>query len=482
MALTTYANSDNSVLSTGTNLFYVTTNTTGVFKFKFYFRITYAIDSSNNKVITLTQSKNQEGVGILDLSQLFHQMVTPQITTFRKEDLNGFANAIDKSIHDLPVTYATYQQIFSRPTLEKAIGIEAFRGLANKVQIEVYEYYSNTADGAPQLQGFASTKNMYVQWGRGERNDGVYFDWSDYNLDGNKKRFLTGNYRLDLFKKPFIEIERDDLMTMAFRIGHTTNQTDVKRIVFEFLDSNDNTIGGLYLENASLSGGVYVSGGYSTSESTFLFVGCGLEQLNELDMSSPMYTGQKPSQVTGGTSAIKKYKMYAWDSSQTRISEEYTFIVNNLADFCRYEKVRIAWMNKFGCWEYYNFKKVNIDSYKVKRESINKSKYISSDAPVELTGDALNRAYPTGVAHQGIMNWSTQVEDKLTVFTDYLSKGELLMMQDLIMSPQVHLLDGNNAIALICETNDVKVKERGQNKQYTYELKFKYAEPKYRPV
>lgn len=499
MALTINANNGASVLSTGTNLLYAQTTTTGVFKFKFYFRITYSIDGGGNtKTIILTQSKNEKGIAVVNLSELFHQMVTPQITTYEKKNVSNssgtFSNGMLNSIHNLPVNTSTEYHIFSRPEVNDATGIEAFRGLTNEVDIEVYEYYSDTSSGAPQLQGFSTTRTYYVQWGRGERNDGVNFNWTPYNFGvsgPNNNKFLTGNYIKNFNNLPTAKLKASDLMTMAFRIKHTKNTTsDVKKVVFEFYSHETsqisaNLLGEFRATNHSSTGGVYASGGVQSTPSTFLFCACGLDQLNELSSSiSSYYSGTLPQAVTGGTDAIKSYLMYLEDSSGNRISQKYNFVVQSDDDYnCRYDKTRIAWINKFGCWEYFNFNKVSVDSYKVKHETLNKSTIVSSEFPSDDFGEPLNISYPTGVAHQGLMNWNTQVEDTFKVYTDYLGKEASLMVQDLIMSPMIHTFDSdNNAIALICETKEIKVRARGENQQFTYELKFKYAEPKYRAV
>ena len=66
------------------------------------------------------------------------------------------------------------------------------------------------------------------------------------------------------------------------------------------------------------------------------------------------------------------------------------------------------------------------------------------------------------------------------MFTDYLNESEVEQIKDLMMSPQIHLLDGENAKALILETSSMKLKREKNRGLYQYELKFKFANPKFR--
>ena len=62
----------------------------------------------------------------------------------------------------------------------------------------------------------------------------------------------------------------------------------------------------------------------------------------------------------------------------------------------------------------------------------------------------------------------------------YLSEDKIEQIKDLMMSPQIHLLDGDNAKALILETSTMKLKREKNRGLFQYELKFSFANPKFR--
>ncbi len=74
---------------------------------------------------------------------------------------------------------------------------------------------------------------------------------------------------------------------------------------------------------------------------------------------------------------------------------------------------------------------------------------------------------------------ATSVETRITttMWTDNLEEDwQINQIRDLMMSPQIHLIDGEKAVALILENSKLQLKR--EIKQY--ELKFTFANPKFR--
>ncbi len=269
-------------------------------------------------------------------------------------------------------------------------------------------------------------------------------------------------------------------MSFLNRCAINTN-AEPSRIFVSYRDASGIPIGSLLILNQSASGGAY----YTTAsdgedESCILHFGVGLENLQKVDTSEASYIGDRPDDVTGGRDAIKSYQVNVKNASLSIVSETYIF---EIVDYCdRYEQNRLAFLNRFGVWEYITLNKEVESNLKIKRETITKPLINQSTGtlPASLGGQFINSSYPLDVAKQGVMNTQINVEESLTLFTDNLKSYEIDMIKDMMMSEQIHLLDGDNAKALILENTSMRLKGDKNTGLYDYELKFKYASPKYR--
>ena len=99
----------------------------------------------------------------------------------------------------------------------------------------------------------------------------------------------------------------------------------------------------------------------------------------------------------------------------------------------------------------------------------------------QFTSDAKNIAYPPNVAKQGVMATSVEARITTTMWTDNLEEDwQVNQIRDLMMSPQIHLIDGEKAVALILENSKLQLKREKNRGIKQYELKFTFANPKYR--
>jgi hypothetical protein len=139
-------------------------------------------------------------------------------------------------------------------------------------------------------------------------------------------------------------------------------------------------------------------------------------------------------------------------------------------------------MNRFGAWEYINLNKERTDELNVKKEYLT-SPLINQRSLQNITQydpTTINTAYPLNNAKQGKTATSVSSEITTTMFTDYLDDAGVEQIKDMMMSPQIHLLDGENAKALILEKTSFRMKREKNRGLYQYELKFKFANPKFR--
>jgi len=481
-------NDDGFNISTGINLAYVdTSQPPSTYKYRILVELTYqtslaSIVLPTTKTISFSQQVNEDGNVIFNLSEIFQSIVTPQITPNSKEDApTTSAPNQYSSIHTLPYKQSDASKIFSFGILGAEGGMNAFRGVAGYIDLKFWEYYSTTENGIPAKQGASTDKVMHMFWGRANESDGVVIDFDDYKLWDSGGKFLSSNH-IEINGFPTIYLGKNDYHTIAFLNRNEINHlSQPYKFVVTYYNSADNPIGTLSMENLSASGGAYPSSPTTDPpiyEAFYLFMGCGLENLEKLDTSESAYTGDLPSEVVGGLDNIAYYYIRAQNSVSAQFSKIYRF---NIVDYCdRYEQSRLAYMNRFGAWDYITLNKEKTSELKVKREYITKP-LINQATSLAGYGDVyMEGSYPPEVAKQGKMTTLVRPEEKLTLFTDNLEDYEIEQIKDLMMSPQIHLLDGANAKALILETSSMKLKDEKNTGLYNYELRFAYASPKYR--
>tara|TARA_R100001163_G_scaffold13569_3_gene12598 strand:+ start:7382 stop:8872 length:1491 start_codon:yes stop_codon:yes gene_type:complete len=495
MALTLYMLSTPR-MSTGYNTITATTNTTGVFKFRYWMRVEYWISGElSTKVMYFTIPKNHNGAGVFNMSEIYKNMVTPMIAASELEDEKGTGNPEQITpIHNLPFDHTEddtlNQHLYSKPFMRDSSGWKAFQGNCNKAYLQFREMYATTPNGIPTLQGSTVVKEQFVFYGRDERKASNAFQLPTiYWLMNNGSSLLTNNYKFDNSVGAYIgHIGRNQYMTMSFVNGHKsvggTVGSDTYEMFFRYYNSAGVNIGNLSARNEKDSGGKYggTDGSNNQGRSVFLTIGAGLYNLDDVETAFSYYSGEIPddAESTSGTD-IAYYEMYMRDSSAAQISRRYRFYVTTPCE--RYEEVRIAYLNQYGVFEYINLNKEKKTTYKVKRNTIEKP-IIHGDSPSSSTYGVLYNAYPTDMPHQGTMVTHMTIDEEMTLYTQNLDDSELDRINDLIMSPQIHMLNPEGLqtgwIALICKTTNIDTKIRGKSKLYSYALKFAFAQPKFR--
>ena len=485
MALTIIS-SDSVRMSTGTNVIYASTTTSGVFKFRFYLEIEYFVDGeTTTKKIYFTQPKNSQGKAIFNMIEIYKNMVTPMIRpSLLENEKNTSTPAVITSIHTIPIDSGLSGRLYSEPFLDDATGYGAFQGNCNKAVLSFSEMYSTTANGIPEIQGSAEVVTQWIFYGRGERNQKVSEQFTSYDLQNSTKQWLTNNYKYNSSISRWEGyLGRSDYMTMAFFNGHVGNAaSDTYSVLFQYFDKSGSQLGtALTALNEGSSGGTYggTDGSSNTGRSIILFIGAGLQNLDSVDTSDQAYSGDIPSVAESGGTDIAYYDMWMKSSTGAQKSRKYRFYITTPCE--RYEETRLAYLNKFGCWEYINLNKEKKNTYKVKRDTITKP-IISGDIPTSTQATALQNTYPVDVAKQGVMVTNVHVDEELSLFTQNLDDSELDRINDLIMSPQIHWLKKQDAISLICKSNKIDTKIKGKSKLFSYELKFKFSDPKFRTI
>jgi hypothetical protein len=139
------------------------------------------------------------------------------------------------------------------------------------------------------------------------------------------------------------------------------------------------------------------------------------------------------------------------------------------AEECRFDKVRLAWTNSRGGWDYFNFTKRSEESYSVERKRYRKvvGNYGTADA---------ESAFGFNTYDRGLTERSPFVEKMLRIRTDFLTEGQFEYLKNLIYSESVYIINPNGyATPVVIDSNNyTAIKSRSYIKN-DLELMLKFS-------
>ena len=139
------------------------------------------------------------------------------------------------------------------------------------------------------------------------------------------------------------------------------------------------------------------------------------------------------------------------------------------AEECRFDKVRLAWTNSRGGWDYFNFTKRSEESYSVERKRYRKvvGNYGTADG---------ESAFGFNTYDRGLTERSPFVEKMLRIRTDFLTEGQFEYLKNLIYSESVYIIgaDGSATPVVIDSNNYTAIKSRSYIKN-DLELMLKFS-------
>jgi hypothetical protein len=338
-----------------------------------------------------------------------------------------------------------------------------------------YENYSSAANASP---GDVTT-NKIVYTSRflqaslplfTPRSTDVDYIQSDafnvFNMNINKDRFLSdvqiGNNPTGLSNLGYINYIQDtDYHTLAFLNDTTYYASEAHNFLIKYYDSADAQIGSTQtIINNSTNGGEPPNGTI-TSALSLLYFGCGAGNLQ----AQTATTGARPSNFSGW----QYYTIQAFDSgSSAAKSEAYTFVKQNGS--CKGFKVRrLAWRNSVGGYDYYNFNMKSTQTLSVERNNYN-----------ALIGTYNKSVWRYNDTQRGKNTRQTIATLTETLNTDWISETDAFLMEKLLMSTNVYILQNNDTEftqgVMVTDSSIVK-KTVANDKLIQYTFNIEYANP-----
>jgi hypothetical protein len=168
------------------------------------------------------------------------------------------------------------------------------------------------------------------------------------------------------------------------------------------------------------------------------------------------------------------YAIYVRALSTADAQVSATHIIYNTALFgasdCRFDNVRLTWLNSQGGWDVFNFIKRSEKQYSIDRKQYKRIAGNYATANGDSVPFALNQY------ERGVTQTQATVERYLEITSDWLTEGEFAFMTSLITSPDVYLLDTlGNATAVVVDRNDYTEKKERTGKKYNVTMRIRYA-------
>ena len=313
-----------------------------------------------------------------------------------------------------------------------------------KVVVSVYEYY--TVNGVDTFDAYTTLGQKYAFFNGTQQYDegATAFDDAKYIVNTSSSEFLS-SFGHGVERK----LRLGDYHTLAFTNGKffnslgTANASQLEQIQFKFYDSSNSLLSTQVVGNSTANGG-YPSGSVEIGannvqlQGTLLYAGVGCKNITNAGMTIPANTAY--------------YEVTGLNSLSAACTRTYTFRVQD--DDCKgYETIRLAYLNRLGGWDYYNFTKKST-------RTVNTTQGLMKENQVSYGNTYAYRQSWRG----GAKAYRTNSTEIIEANTDFITEDEANVLEELFTSPQVFMQDTTNTIDTFLP---VVVTEKSYTKQTT---------------
>ena len=133
---------------------------------------------------------------------------------------------------------------------------------------------------------------------------------------------------------------------------------------------------------------------------------------------------------------VATYRIYAKAQNGTRLSDYYLFdIIDN--DCRGYETIRLAYLNRQGAWDYYNFTKKSQKSTNITRSNF-KQFYGSENYSTHIKQNLCN-TWDYGAFEGGTKTYNVNAINVIEANTDFITEAESVAFEELFTSSDVYM-------------------------------------------
>ena len=418
MSLTIIQKPEFKLLPASAPIYYTVSDTTSVAT---KFKVKYVADihvlgssnnaiSSNNLINTVKVSPNANGVGILDLKSI----LSSQVDTMRVGSGSTFKTLSNSHAIHLIDEYS-----------DDDTGM-------NWYVVNFKVEYSDTADGIVADSGQAVADDHRLVY------NGYLFSSDVINQNG-----LDYGYNLDAYNMILNDTDSKFLSDMPTQLYARLNDygtiglfdnlsTSTESFNVGTVAATDNRIS--YIKIGFKGDGISIADRFIASPQT--------NSQNRNDKR--LFVGVYPANLTNTGNPIPSgttnYNIQAFDDNSQAISKEYN--IRLIDEDCKgYEGIRLAWLNKYGVFDYYTFNKKSTRTITSKRQNYN-----------QHSGTWNSTSYFMNGSLGGQRSFNVASKESININTDYITEEEGIYLEQLVMSTEVYLIhqnESNDATGLV---------------------------------
>ena len=415
-------------------IFTVSDNTIVATKFKVKFTAqVYVADEVSNLglvsslVATLKVTPNNTGVGIFSLQPILESYVEPQ-----QEGVNYLSQSISefKGV-DYSLDNPHPIHLIDKYCLNK----KNTRYFQITFNIEYFDTATST-DRLSFLKPLASETYLIFN-GVLNYDDPLVLNNSNYGYNLNVPKILLNDFNSNEGK--FISnapIEQDALLTDYGTLSFF-NWLNVSTNSFQ-IGTDDASVN--MVDNIEIS--LYNSSGTlitSPFQIECIDLNGGWQYPSDFAATRILYFGAFPANLDGWSTEwdthkanVSYYTILAYDDQTNPISQLYK--INIVDSACKgFEPIRLTWLNQWGTWDYYTFRKKSVKSLNTNRTSY-----------TQLGGTWNDSIYRINGYKGGKKNFRVNTKQLITINTDFIKDEDAVWFEDLINSTDVYILNGYN--------------------------------------
>jgi hypothetical protein len=317
---------------------------------------------------------------------------------------------------------------------------------ATFITMKFGEEYGLSTSGTTVYPDLATSNTTNVYNGVFDWEDFCDYDYTIYRSSNSSSQFLTNS--------PDSKKVYTDENEYLYAINRTSGD-----IYYFNVDTYDS--------NGLLNGSFKIINPYQARSNSYdLMVRCPAGwNLNDIPSGSIT--------VSAGALPILDAAVYTYDIKCIKFDGTTTIGYKRYAldTTCeRFTKYRLHFLNKLGGYDSFSFTKKSNFLTDIKREN-----YKSN-----LGELASISTYTHSKSQRAITQYATNIEDRITIRTDFLTSGDILWLEELVTSPDVYV-EKNGAAVPITITNSSFDRQNGEDKKlFTLTLEFKYSYKRYR--
>lgn len=452
MAITITTEPDNRLLASNSDIVYVmTSNSSSNDNYQYVLDVN---DTNDNLIARFKQRPNPSGIGVFNLNGFVRN--------------KAFTRPPERSVSE---TSAVYFNISDDRVVPYKIRLGEEWSSSPTSSIVLYNGVDDT-EAVPAVTASnlgADDKNYFVPFVGDRRTSPSYDIGRFYQTDASfEQRWLTDMPLTD------IPIRKTDGMWMGILWGPEDEnsmgdvQNDLARVILTGIDENGADVGGSsairFFTTSATEGGdaprTTATTAFTSVDQDAFDTKISCRHVNVL---LPAWQLTSIDSTAGFRVEAQGYSTLYEDLDGTAATFKWQ------TDNCPYPIYRLAWLNKYGAWDQYNFTGVHSENT-TRQDSTYRQSFVDYGTTATTT-DVLD------VKRRGIKQFNTAIDTNVTVRTGFLTQEWADWLEGLFISPSVYYIDDNFdwiPIVLTSATYEKKTNPRTQ-KRRNYNISWKYA-------